>query len=143
MPLSSQPWGDKACLCPGHGASDSRCGFCPLWNLSGNLGTGRVVSGAKWVAGGLLSSRLAWQMVEVPVCSGSFCCPRAKAGLGLAVLQPRRSTRLGHEHWWKPHTAQQVDLSVSAVLLSCFLCLEMAFLSSLRYLGHLPGPKDL
>lgn len=101
-----------------------------------------MVTGAKWVAGWWLSSRLEWHVVEVHVCVlGSGFGPRAKAGLNLAVLQPKRGTRLGHEHWWKFHPAQQVNLSGSAVLLSCFLCLEAAFLSSLRCLGHLLGPK--
>lgn len=133
----SQTWGF---------GQEHRCGFCPLWNLRRSSGIGKVVTpvvtGAKWVAGGWLSSTLVWHMVEVHVCCGSFCCPRARAGLSLAVLQPRRSMRLGHKHWWKSHPAQQADLSGSAVLLSCFLCLETAFLSFLRYLGHLLGPKD-
>lgn len=108
-------WGAKACPCPGHGALDRRIAAVsvPCGIEAENSGIGKVVTsvvtGAKWVAGGWLSWRLAWDMVEVHVCSGSFCCPRAKAGLNLAVLQPRRNTRLGPEHWWKSHPAQQAS----------------------------------
>jgi len=54
-----------------------------------------VVAGAKWVAGGLLTSREAQHEVETCVCLARFCCPRdqPRAELGWVTAHRKREAR--------------------------------------------------